>query len=249
MGIPVLFRILGDLDIIPSEGDRITTRGKRMQLLAILLLRANETVPLDQIIEGLWGSCPPKSATRNVRTYAWQMRSDLKGEANRLVATPGGYSISCDPAELDLSIFQRLAEDASRAASRGYSGLASEKYRQALALWRGNPFGGANLSQYLRAEVDWMIERRLCVFEEFMEVFAAEGAYQEIIEKVGREVIRYPLRETLYEKMMKAFFYSGRPGDALATFHKARQAFGAELGIEPGASMKELYEKILTSSR
>lgn len=245
----MLFRVLGELDIISSEGDRTIARGKRMELLAILLLRANETVPLDQIIEGIWESRPPKSATRNVRTYAWHIRSYLGQEANRLAATPGGYFISCAPEELDLSIFQRLAEDASRAANRGDNRLASEKYRQALALWRGNPFGGANLSQYLRAEVDWMIERRLSVFEELMDVFAAEGAYQEIIEKVGREVIRYPLRESLHEKIMKAFFHSGRHGDALAAFHKARKAFGAELGIEPGASMKELYEKILASSR
>lgn len=222
--------------------------GKKAELLGVLLLGANETVPLDRIVEGIWGSEPPKSAIRNVRTYAWQVRRELGDEAYRLSHSPGGYKIACAASELDLYIFQQLADEGFRAAKRGETATASEKLEEALSYWRGQPFGGVPLSQYLQAEVDWLQERRLCVLEELLGLHVAQGSHHEVIEKARREIIRHPLRETLHEHLVRSLVRSGRGGEAISAYLKAKQILNAELGVEPAGPLKNLYEEILSDS-
>jgi DNA-binding SARP family transcriptional activator len=243
------FRILGDLDFLTPRQGHVIVRGKKMELLAILLLRANETVSLDSIVEGMWGSRPPRSAIRNVRTYAWQLRCDLGAEAYRLSGSPGGYRILCKDSELDFAIFQALSDEGFRSARAGDSSTASEKLQEALSCWRGDPFGGISLSQYLQAEVDWLQERRLTVFEELMGALLVQGAYYEVIERTGREIIRHPLREGLYEKLMHSLLRTGRSSEALAAYKKATKILKVELGVEPGDPLQGMYRKIISGSR
>lgn len=243
------FRILGALDFaVPGQG-RVTPRGKRMELLAVLLLRRNEVVTVDRIIEHLWDSSPPRSATRNIRTYAWQLRRELGGQSHRLAAAPGGYSISCTPDELDLARFRSLTASGYEALRADDGEAAARRFRDALDLWRGEPFGGANLSQHLRAEADWIVEERLSVFEALMDADLSRGAYQEVIQSVGREIIHYPLREGLYERLMKALSRSGRQRDALALYRRARRTLRAEMGVEPASELRHLYGRLLAAAR
>jgi DNA-binding SARP family transcriptional activator len=53
------FRILGPLEV--EHDDRLVNLGgsKQRALLASLLLRANEVVPRDRLIDRLWGDDPP----------------------------------------------------------------------------------------------------------------------------------------------------------------------------------------------
>ena len=53
------FRILGPFEV--EHDGRLLQLGGHQQrtLLAVLLLRANEIVPVDEIIDALWPSAPP----------------------------------------------------------------------------------------------------------------------------------------------------------------------------------------------
>ncbi|MGW7014433.1 AfsR/SARP family transcriptional regulator [Streptomyces sp. NPDC054951] len=217
-----------------------------MEFMGVLLLRANETVSLDRIVEGIWGDRPPKSAVRNIRTYAWSLRNDLDREAHRLSVSPGGYKLSCERGEFDLAIFQASALEGLQAARDGNYEASFEKLRRALSCWRGAPFGGAPLSQYLQAEVDWMTERRLSVFEALLDALIELGLHQEVVERAGREIVHSPLREGLHEKLIRSLALSGRPSEALMAYRRAKGIFEAELGVEPGGSLRKAYEEIMT---
>jgi DNA-binding response OmpR family regulator len=56
------FRVLGALEV--WQGDRLLRLGgpKQRALLATLLLRAAQVVPVDQLIDALWDQDPPASA-------------------------------------------------------------------------------------------------------------------------------------------------------------------------------------------
>ncbi|MFD6299165.1 BTAD domain-containing putative transcriptional regulator [Streptomyces sp. NPDC060235] len=242
----MLFRILGDPDFLTSSQRVVAVKGKKMEFMGMLLLRSNETVSLDRIVEGVWGDRPPKSAVRNVRTYAWSLRNDLDREAHRLSCSPGGYRFSCDQSEFDLAIFQTLAADGLQAARAGNHEASLENLRRALLCWRGAPFGGVTLSQYLQAEVDWMTERRLSVFEALMDALLELGFHQEVVERAGREIVHSPLREGLHEKLVRSLVMSGRPSEALMAYRRAKGIFEAELGVEPGGSLRRSYEEIMS---
>src|SRR5919108_3852552 len=80
------FGLLGPLEVT-NNGRTLRLGGSRQRaLLALLLLRANEAVPLDQLVDGLWGDSPPKTAEQIVRVYA---RTSCPGTACRGNAIPG----------------------------------------------------------------------------------------------------------------------------------------------------------------
>ena len=56
------FRVLGPIEVIDEGGVVPLNAAKPRALLAMLLLRANEFVPSDRLIDDLWGAAPPASA-------------------------------------------------------------------------------------------------------------------------------------------------------------------------------------------
>ena len=75
------FRILGPLEV-ECEGRALPLGGRQQrELLALLLLHANEVVPVDEIIDELWPEAPPPSATRSIHALVSRLRRLLEGEA------------------------------------------------------------------------------------------------------------------------------------------------------------------------
>ena len=73
--------------------------GKQRAVLAVLLLNANQVVPVDELAETLWGSAPP-SARVTVRNYVKRLRHALgDAERARISTQPRGYLISVDAGE------------------------------------------------------------------------------------------------------------------------------------------------------
>ena len=61
-GISVEFRVLGALEVRDDDRQIDLGTGQQRKLLAILLLRANEVVSTDRLIEDLWDGRPPPTA-------------------------------------------------------------------------------------------------------------------------------------------------------------------------------------------
>src|SRR6266496_3582430 len=74
------FRILGPLEV-DQDGRALPLAGRQQRaLLALLLLHANEVVPVDEIVDELWPEAPPPSATRSVHALVSRLRRLLEGE-------------------------------------------------------------------------------------------------------------------------------------------------------------------------
>lgn len=65
----VEFRLLGPLDSREGGHELRLVPPKQRALLALLLLRRGEPVPVDRIAEELWAGDPPTTAARAVRVY------------------------------------------------------------------------------------------------------------------------------------------------------------------------------------
>ncbi|MGH3072020.1 MAG: AfsR/SARP family transcriptional regulator, partial [Gaiellaceae bacterium] len=108
-----MFLILGPLEV-RSEGRLVAVGGRRQRaLLALLLLRANEVVSADALMEGLWGESPPKTAAHSLQVFVSDLRKALRatGEDSRIVTQAPGYRVEVAPEELDLSRFEQLAAE------------------------------------------------------------------------------------------------------------------------------------------
>ena len=130
------FRVLGPLEAL-VDGLPARLGGPRQRaLLAILLVHANEVVPVARLVDEVWGDDPPVTADNVLQTYVSQLRKVLGREA---IATRGrGYVVAVADGALDLRVLRaprerRGASARRRALRRG----AATEFRAALALWRG----------------------------------------------------------------------------------------------------------------
>src|SRR5687767_3334462 len=110
------FRVLGPLEVF-EDGQALPLGGtKQRALLACLLLRANQLVSTDRLVEELWPHGAPRTAAKTIQVYVSKLRKEL-GEG-RLVTHPPGYVLRVDPSELDLARFEALLEEARRVDPR-----------------------------------------------------------------------------------------------------------------------------------
>jgi tetratricopeptide (TPR) repeat protein len=72
------------------------------------------------------------------------------------------------------------------------------------------------------------------------------GRHAEIVPRLQSMAARHPLREGLHGTLMLALARDGRQAEALAAYQRARRVIVAELGVEPGPSLRELHQRILS---
>src|SRR4051812_42319400 len=141
MADPLRVRLLGPLDVAVG-GTSIGPEGTfRRSLFALLALNANEVVGMGELVDGLWGDAPPRSATGVVQTYVSTWRKALApagaAGAQRIATLGTGYRLRLDDEESDLLRFQRLADEGRRLAAGGRPDDGRSALEQALALRRG----------------------------------------------------------------------------------------------------------------
>jgi DNA-binding SARP family transcriptional activator/ABC-type transport system substrate-binding protein len=233
------FRILGPLEV--ADGDRTLAigGGKQRKLLAILLLHANEFVGSERLIDQLWGKRRPATAVKALHGYISQLRKALGQDV--LLTRPSGYVLRIATGELDAHAFEQLVQQARDVEPR----VASEKLREALALWRGPALADFAYDDFARNEIERLEERRLAALEQRIEADLALGRHADIVGELAALVAREPLREGLRAQLMLALYRSGRQADALESYQDARRAFLEDLGLEPSEELQHLQRAIL----
>lgn len=241
------FRVLGALEV-RAGGQAIPLGGaKQRALLAALLLQANEVVSRPRLIDGLWGEEPPATAAHTVETYVSRLRRVLHdaGSHDALITRPPGYMLRINPPELDLNRFEDLSREGRWALAEGNPEVAAERFRQALALFRGPPLDDVAFFPFAQAELGRLAEMRLAALEDRIDADLAARKSGELVGELEALVKTYPLRERLHWQLMLACYRAGRQADGLDAYRRARQYLAEELGVEPGAALQQLERAIL----
>jgi DNA-binding SARP family transcriptional activator len=233
------FRVLGPLEVI-EEGHAVPVERRLTRaLLAYLLLHANEPVPGDRLVDGLWGERPPRTAIASLQNYVARLRKAIG--ADRLQLEAGGYVLRVDPEWFDLARFDRLV-----AAARGApAAQRARRLREAIALWRGEPLCDLAFEEFAQREIAQLQERRLSAIESRIDADLELGAGAELIDELEELIATHPLREVLRAQLMLAFYRAGRQAEALDVYRVARRMLTDELGIEPSEQLRTLERRIL----
>lgn len=238
------FLLLGSL-AVRREGALLELGGPRQRaVLTMLLLHAGEAVSVAQLTDAVWDS-PPVSPESNLRTYVAGLRKVL---GDRLITRPGhGYQLLVEPGELDLDAFDELVRAGEEALADNDTEAAAEAFAQALAKWHGIPTGELSGGPLLRAELTRVQERRLTAVERYAKAALELGRFDDVIDRLRRESALHPLREELWALLMLALDRSGRRGEALEAYATARKHVVEQVGVEPGARLRQLQQVILES--
>ncbi|WP_420034470.1 BTAD domain-containing putative transcriptional regulator [Streptomyces sp. cg28] len=241
------FRLLGAVAVATQSGELPLGPAKRRSLLAALLLRPNTAVPLDQLIDALWPEGPPARARTVAQGHVSRLRALLaQGGADewgvRLVTRGDAYVLEMPESLLDAHRFEelvRLAHD-QRAPDD-----AAALLREALALWRGPALVGVATGGPLRVAADGLEEARLSAVEQLARTYGEFGDHARAASLLHAEAVAHPMRESLAGALMRALYRSGRQSDAIDQYHRTRTLLAEELGVDPGAGLREAYAEIL----
>jgi DNA-binding SARP family transcriptional activator len=237
------FRVLGPLEVETDTGPLPLGGPRQRAVLAMLLLRANEVVSTERIVDELWGEHPPRTASTSLQNAVVQLRKLLGSE--RLVTRPPGYLLKVEPEQLDLARFEGLVRDARSAEASERAQLL----RQALALWRGDPLSDLASEEFAHDEIRRLDELRLSVVEDRIDADLELDRSEGLVGELESLVARNPLRERLRGQLMLALYRAGRQAEALQAYHDARRMLVDELGIEPGPTLQQLHGAILRQER
>jgi predicted ATPase/DNA-binding SARP family transcriptional activator len=242
---PVEFRLLGPVQLVDDGGRHLPLRpGQQTALLALLLLRANELVPTEVLVDGLWGESPPPTARNMLHNQVASLRQ-LLGQEGRLETLPAGYRLNVGGDERDIDRLERLTS-AGRARLESDPEGAAAAFREALGLWRGPPLADVSYDAFASGEAARLEDRRLVAFEGWAEAELALGRHADLTGALEEAVGAHPLRERLHGLLMVALYRAGRQADALEVYRSARELLVEQLGIEPGPDLRRLHQAILT---
>ncbi len=241
------FRILGSLEAEAAGGLLPAGPPGQQRVLAVLLLNANQAVPVTRLVDALWDAGPPATAAKQARNTVSRLRKLLTpgGPAVRIATAGAGYRLSVPAAALDASLFeaQVRAADAAMAGQRDHEALLL--LREALALWRGPALDGLT-GQVIEAAAAGWNERRCAVMEKYYDRMLGLGQHRGAVVDLTGQVAEHPLREKPAEKLMLALYRCGRRADALSVYARTRAQLAEELGLDPGPGLQRLHHQILS---
>lgn len=231
------YGILGPLEVRAGDGEsRPVPERKVRALLARLLVEPGRAVPVDRLVEDLWGERAPADPRAALQTKISQLRRAL-GDGALVVREDDRYRLDAGASQVDAGRFEALVARAEGTEAAERVGLL----QAALELWRGPA-----LAEYdsLAAEAARLETLRLAASEDLLEAHLVLGRCDSALAEAAALLEAHPLREGLRAIHMKALYQAGRQGEALASFRELRDRL-AESGLEPGKALRELHQAML----
>ncbi|MEU6245981.1 BTAD domain-containing putative transcriptional regulator [Glycomyces sp. NPDC047010] len=236
------FGVLGPLEV--TRGGPLPLRGPlQRRLLAALLTGEGRPVPVEALTEAMWDARPPRDARNAFLVCLHRLRRTL-GEPERIALGPGGYRIGVSAADFDAAAFAARTAAARRERAAGRLEAAADRYADAAALWRGDPYAGLADTGPLRDAADRLDEDRLLARQEHLEIRLDLGDHEAAAE-LADLARAHPFRERLTALRMLALHRAGRRAESLQVYREARAALGDGLGIDPGPPLQRLHEAVL----
>ncbi|MFF3086151.1 BTAD domain-containing putative transcriptional regulator [Streptomyces nojiriensis] len=241
------FEVLGPLTVRTDAGTPVPVpEAKVRALLGALLARYGRPVPVDRLIDELWGEDLPGNPGNTLQTKVSQLRRILAQaeEGGRALVGfgPAGYALRVADAAVDAGRFAELTALARKeAGARARAALLSE----ALGLWRGPAYADLPDAAFVRTEAVRLEERRITAQEDLAEARLELGEHVVLADELAALIAEHPLRQRLRATRMRALYGAGRQDEALAAYRELTARFAEELGIDPGPELGALYEAIL----
>jgi DNA-binding SARP family transcriptional activator/tetratricopeptide (TPR) repeat protein len=238
------FRVLGPVEVWVDGRPVDAGHARQRAVLAVLVLDAGRVVPLEALIDRVWGEDPPRSVRNVVYGYVARIKA-LLADGNEpgvsLCRHPGGYLLSAEPDRVDAVRFRRLVADAAIAPD---DERAAAALGQAVEMWRGPALAGLD-SPWLNAMRARLELERAGAVLDLGEIRLRRGEHGALAGELAALAAAAPADERLIGQLMLALYRCGRQAEALRWFEQTRHYLANELGAGPSPSLAALHQQIL----
>jgi predicted ATPase/class 3 adenylate cyclase len=234
--------VLGPLEVLWQGRPVPINDAKEQAVLALLAVRSGRSVPVDRLIDDLWGGDPPSSAIVSLQVVVGRLRRAIAEAGEVILAGSSGYRLSED-VEVDLAAFEGLVSEGRSKLAQGEFERAAVLLRDAMARFRGPALAGVP-GDAAGAEAIRLEDARIDALVARIEADLGCGRHDQVLDELGALTDELPYREDLWDARMRALYRSGRRSDALGAFQELRRRLATELGLEPGSDLHRLDELI-----
>ncbi|MEU6297140.1 AfsR/SARP family transcriptional regulator [Streptomyces erythrochromogenes] len=239
--------LLGPLEV-RFRGEALSITAPRLiAALGALLLQAGNVVPLHQLVESIWEDEPPSDPANQVAACMSMLRRAFRraGCTRELVVTQlPGYVFPLAGVRLDTHTVRDLRLVAQRRLAENDPEAALTALEQALALWRGPVLSGTDRRAW-QPEVHRWNEEQAAIRIARAEIQLDLGHYEDLIASLSAFIQQHPLLEKPRGILMTALYRTGRQADALRLYRSTADLLREELGVEPGADLQALHQRVL----
>lgn len=250
-------RVLGHAEIYrdpdkPFAPDAWTTRRAR-DIFCYIATSKQRRVPKDVLIEAFWPDEDPAVIEKNFHPTISHIRKALNSrqplKQNFLVFRDGAYQLNPDLSySIDTEEFEMSIGDAAAAKREKDNERFRNSLEHAYSLYRGEFMAGVY--------DEWAEERRGFYAEQFGRVVSALAKLC-LAEKrwasaliYAEEILRAdPFREDMHRLLMKVHAAQSKPAAVKRQFENLTTLLGDELGIQPAAETRRLYQELMKGSR
>ncbi|WP_421120938.1 BTAD domain-containing putative transcriptional regulator [Aquihabitans daechungensis] len=228
-------------------GTDVALGGRRQKAVLVrLAIVAGDVVPVDRLIDDLWGGEPPASAANTVQSYVSNLRRELATGAGPVIERVGdGYRLAPESVDLVATRFEQLV---ARASSGGDPLDADGRIAlldEALGLWHGQAIADFAEEPWSQGAAVRLDELRLAAEEARFDLLLAAGRHAVAVGELRAAVDAHPLRERFAAQLVLALYRCGRQSEALRAFDRTRAHLGDELGLDPGPDLSALADQVL----
>src|SRR5262245_15885716 len=235
----VRFAFFGGFEVRIGEGPAIFTTRKAQALLAYLAIAPGRPHSREKLTALLWGDRPEERARHNFRQALVALRKALGPGV--VEAARDGVRLVGDAVEVDVVDFERLVADGS-----------PETLERARGLYRGDLLDGFNVDE--PAFEDWRTAQRERLHEVAVGAQARllahrleAGPPEAAIEAAMQLLALDPWQEPVHRTLMRLLAAQGQRAAALKQYQVCVATLRRELGTEPEAETRRLYEEILVA--
>ncbi|MFE5923221.1 BTAD domain-containing putative transcriptional regulator [Streptomyces sp. NPDC056468] len=218
-------------------------------LLTRLLVEDGRPVSIENLCRDLWQGSQPTGADSSVRAYVSRLRSVLDpvrhGRSRLLVSGPGGYALKVPREARDTTHFEDSVTQARDSIRRGQLNTARKELDGALGLWRGGALADAADHAFAMREAARLNAAHQDAEELWATILIKQGDLERAIGAAEGLTLSAPLRETSWALLMRALYWAGRSVEALRQYERFRTMLATELGLDPGARVRDLHTAIL----
>ena len=233
------FRVLGPVEVLRDGCPVMVGRGALVDLLATLVLSANQVVAMDTLAETVWHSRSPRHPKAALQSAVARLRRMIGHDV--IETLPSGYRFHGHADRLDLLRFEQLRSAAREQPAEAAFGLLTE----ALGLWRGAPLENVVSPVLLTGAAPRLTQLYLDTCEKWAALGLRAGRSDEVVSRLAGLVDEHPFREQMVGQLMVGLYRDGRQADAIAAYESLRRALAEGMGLDPGQELQELHLKIL----
>jgi len=246
-------RLLGTMQVVRGDGSLLHLPPIVQSLFAYIVLYQYRGQPRqghrrEALANLFWSDQPEKNARRCLSTALWRLRRELDDQCtDRYLFASGSGEVGFNFGSeywLDIAAFEKGVRRGLAVPMEDMTQEHVAVLEEAVSLYTGELLEDCYQEWALRERERLNLLYVRCLGR-LMRYYRHHGAYEQGLQYGKKILAADPLREQVHRELILLYLESGQRALAIQQYEVCRRILADELGIEPMAETRHLYEQMM----